>query len=132
MMMSIIVIPSHLNIAMAEFNRPSHANRVIHFYDINFGFKDDSLPHGHFVELFKQVIEMSKKRDESRYVRSGDKRLFIQDIKFVPDIEQVHGKLRAVRLDVTPEILNMKTDTARDIEMAEEEGIVETTHFVIS
>jgi hypothetical protein len=117
---------------MAEFNRPSHANRVIHFYDINFGFNDDSLPHAHFVELFKQVIEMSKKRDESRYVRSGDKRLFIQDIKFVPNIEQVQGKLRAVRLDVTPEILNMRTDTARDIEMAEEEGIVETTHFVIS
>ncbi|MVN78949.1 hypothetical protein GO988_21680 [Hymenobacter sp. HMF4947] len=117
---------------MAEFNRLSHANRVIHFYDINFGFNDDSLPHGHFVELFRQIIAMSEKRDESRYFRSGDKRLFIQGIKFVPDIEQVHGKLRAVRLDVSPEILNMKTDTARDIDMAEEEGIVETTHFVIS
>jgi hypothetical protein len=39
-----------------------------------------------------------------------DKRLFIQGINFVPSEKQIHGKLRAVRLDVSPEILNMATD----------------------
>ena len=108
-----------------------HCGRTVHYYDITFSFKDDSLPQEHFVELFRQIIKMSQDRAENRYFRSVDKRLFIQGINFVPSEKQIHGKLRAVRLDVSPEILNMATDEARDIDMAEEEGIVETTHFVI-
>lgn len=111
--------------------RVAHADRTIHYYDITFSFNDDSLPFEHFITLFRQIIAMSESRDDSRYFRSGDKRLFIQDIHFVPGEKQIQGKLRAVRLDVAPEILNMRTDTARDIDMAEEEGIVETTHFVL-
>lgn len=103
----------------------------MHYYDITFSFKNDSLPHEHFVELFHQIIKMSEDRAENRYFKSVDKRLFIQGIRLVPAEKQVHGKLRAVRLDVSPEILNMATDEARDIDMAEDEGIVETTHFVI-
>jgi hypothetical protein len=109
----------------------AHADRTVHYYDITFGFNNDSLPLEHFVTLFNQIITMSNSRDALRYFRSGDKRLFIQGITFVPSLKQIHGKLRAVRLDIAPEVLNMSTDTARDIEMAEEEGIVETTHFVL-
>ncbi|NVO84484.1 DUF6731 family protein [Hymenobacter terrestris] len=111
--------------------RIAHSDRTIHYYDITFSFKDDSLPYEHFVELFKQVVKMSEDRADDRYVKSIDKRLFIQGIRFVGKDKQIHGQLRAVRLDISPEILNMKTDQARDIEMAEEEGIVETTHFVL-
>ncbi|WP_151087405.1 DUF6731 family protein [Hymenobacter baengnokdamensis] len=111
--------------------RIAHCDRTVHYYDITFSFKDDSLPQEHFVELFRQIIKMSEDRAENRYFKSVDKKLFIQGIRFVPAEKQIHGKLRAVRIDISPEILNMATDEARDIEMAEDEGIVETTHFVI-
>jgi hypothetical protein len=35
-------------------------------------------------------------------------------------------------MDVFPELINTENDTVRDIEASEKEGIVETTHFILS
>ena len=75
---------------------------------------------------------LSKSKDECRYQPIGGKLLFVQDVVFVNHEKLIRGKIRAVRTDEVPELLNMDTDTTRDIDRAEKEGIVETVHFVVS
>ena len=55
----------------------------------------------------------------------------MQDLKVETQNKLITGKLRCIRKDLLPEIMNTKTDEARGIDAKEEEGLVETTHFVI-
>jgi len=107
--------------------------RTIHYYEISFDFLDDFLPDDgdQFREIFMIIISLAKTRANIRYQEFGEKSIFIQDVKIEPANKLVIGKLRCVRSDILPEIMNKKTDEARGIEAKDEEGLVETTHFVI-
>ncbi len=108
-------------------------NRTIHYYEINFNFLDDFIPEDgdQFREIFRIIISLAKTRSSIRYQEFGEKSVFIQDVKIEAANKLVVGKLRCVRSDILPELMNKKTDEARGIEAKEEEGLVETTHFVI-
>jgi hypothetical protein len=107
--------------------------RTIHFYYLDFEFTEEFKPENgdNFREIFKIIIALAESRDNIRYQEFGEKLIFIQDVKFEPSNNVIIGKLRCVRKDILPEIMNTKTDEARGIEAKEEEGLVETTHFVI-
>lgn len=108
------------------------AQRVVHFFNIGFGFKDDRTPNESFRKLFNNITYMSDSKDERRYQPIGGKLLFVQNVRFIEGDKMIRGQIRAVRTDEVPELLNMETDTTREIARAEKEGIVETTHFLIS
>lgn len=107
--------------------------RLVHYYELNFTFRDDFLPADgdQFRELFSIVITLAKGKAAIRYQTFGDKAIFIQDVKINPTEKQVIGKLRCIRKDILPEIMNTVTDEARGIDAKEEEGLLETTHFII-
>lgn len=107
--------------------------RTIHFYYLDFEFTDEFEPEDgdQFREIFRIIIALAKTRANIRYQVFGEKSIFIQDVKVEPVNKVIIGKLRCVRKDILPEIMNTKTDEARGIEAKEEEGLVETTHFVI-
>lgn len=107
--------------------------RTINFYDLKFDFLEDFDSGGgdQFSEVFKIIISLAKTRANIRYQDFGEKSIFIQDVKVEPVDKLIIGKLRCVRKDILPELMNTKTDEARGIEAKEEEGLVETTHFVI-
>jgi Txe/YoeB family toxin of Txe-Axe toxin-antitoxin module len=107
--------------------------KTVHYYLLDFKFNIDFKPNDgdSFREIFRIIVALSTKKSTIRYQRFGEKSIFIQDIKFIPNDKQILGKLRCVRTDLLPEIMNTKTDEARGIEALEEEGLVETTHFVI-
>lgn len=114
-------------------NEIERIKRTIHYYDLEFQFLDDfhSEDGDQFREIFKIIVSLAKTRANIRYQIFGEKSIFIQDIKFEPDSKIITGKLRCVRKDILPELMNTKTDEARGIDAKDEEGLVETTHFLI-
>lgn len=107
--------------------------KTIHYYNLKFQFEKDFKPNDgdHFRGLFEIIVTLAKTKARIRYQRFGEKAIFIQDVKFHPDLKQISGKLRCIRTDILPEIMNTKTDEARGIEALAEEGLLETTHFII-
>lgn len=108
------------------------SKRVVHFFNFGLQFKGAPDNEQPFKDFFNQFALLSKSKDERRYQAIGGKLLFVQDVVFINHEKLIRGKLRAVRTDEVPELLNMDTDTTREIDRAEKEGIVETVHFVVS
>lgn len=107
-------------------------DRIIYYYELDITFNPIFIAHdGRLVrELFHQIQAVINAKHPSRYVFTGTKNLFINDIGFDPNEKVIWGKLRLLRDDF-PELLHTQTDLTREIEAAEEEGIVETSHFLI-
>lgn len=107
--------------------------RTIHYYEIDFDFLDDFLPEDgdQLREIFRIIISLAKTRASIRYQEFGEKSIFIQDVKIEPVTKLVTGKLRCIRTDILPELMNKTTDESRGIDANDEEGLVETTHFII-
>ena len=107
--------------------------RVIHFYELEFEFhKDFHADDGdQFRELFRIIIDLAKTRAKIRYQSFGEKSVFIQEVRIQPENRIILGKLRCIRTDLLPELMNTRTDEARGIEADPEEGLLETTHFII-
>ncbi len=99
--------------------------RKINYYELEFVFSEDS----NFEIFFETLTRLAKTRAKIRYQRFGDKFVFIQGIENKDNL--LKGKMRCVRKDLLPELMNTKTDETKGIEAKEEEGLVETTHFIL-
>lgn len=114
-------------------DKKERIKRTINYYDLEFDFLEDftASDGDKFREIFMIIVSLAKTRANIRYQIFGEKSIFIQDIKFEPDNKVITGKLRCIRKDILPELMNTSTDEARGIDAEDEEGLVETTHFVI-
>ncbi|PTX62622.1 hypothetical protein C8N46_10217 [Kordia periserrulae] len=99
--------------------------RVINYYQLDFKFLEEN----NFQNLFDTITSLSKTRAKIRYQRFGDKFVFIQGIE--NNEKLLKAKMRCVRKDLLPELMNTTTDETKGIDAKEEEGLVETTHFII-
>lgn len=99
--------------------------RKVNYYELEFTFSEDS----NFESFFETLTKLAKTRAKIRYQRFGDKFVFIQGIDNKDNL--LKAKMRCVRKDVLPELMNTETDETKGIEAKEEEGIVETTHFIL-
>jgi hypothetical protein len=110
------------------------SKRIIHYYYLEFQFNDSFYVEDgdQFGETFRIINTLTNFRDEIRYQEFGEKSIFIQNVHLEKEKKMIEGKLLCIRKDILPEIMNTKTDTSRGIEAKEEEGLVETTHFVIN
>lgn len=99
--------------------------RKINYYELEFVFSKDS----NFKIFFETLTRLAKTRAKIRYQRFGDKFVFIQGIDNKDNL--LKGKMRCVRKDLLPELMNTKTDETKGIDAKEEEGLVETTHFIL-
>jgi hypothetical protein len=108
--------------------------RILYYYQLNIKYLDviidsSDLP---IMEIFNGLNKMLINKDKRRYQYYGEKAIFINDFTHVKSEKTIQGKLRCVRKDLLPELINTDTDETRDIEVDDKDGIVETTHFVIS
>lgn len=108
-------------------------NRTIYFYNLDFVYLDTftASDGNNFRKLFELLNKLSVNKEAIRYQTFGEKSLFIQDIKFDSGSQKLTAKLRCVRRDLLPELINTITDETKGIEVEDAEGIVDTTHFVI-
>lgn len=107
--------------------------RTLNYYQLGFQFsKSFSAPDGNFFrEFFYLIKKITDSKDPDRYFHYKEKYIFIQDIISIPSEKVLQGKVRCVRKDVLPEMINTRTDIAKAIDAGEDEGLVETSHFVI-
>jgi hypothetical protein len=108
-------------------------NRLIHYYELKINFNPEFNPSdgNQFRELFSVITKLARDRHSDRYQYFGEKIIFIHEILINPDQKIIYGKLRCIRKDLFPELMNTLTDEPRGIDAKEEEGIVESTHFAL-
>lgn len=99
--------------------------RVVNYYELDFKFINDE----DFQSFFKTLTSLAKTKAKIRYQRFGDKYVFIQGINNKNGL--LKAKMRCIRMDLLPELMNMSTDETIEIDAKEQEGVVETTHFII-
>lgn len=102
-----------------------YIKRDINYYQLNFIF----IEKNDLKIFFETITRLATTRAKIRYQRFGDKFIFIQGFKNQDGI--INAKVRCIRLDLFPEIINMITDDIKEIEGGEFDGIVETTHILI-
>ena len=102
-----------------------YIKRDLNYYELNFSF----LEKNDLKIFFEIVTKLAVTRAKIRYQRFGDKFIFIQGISNDGGI--INAKVRCIRLDLFPELINMRTDIITEIEGGEFDGIVETTHILI-
>lgn len=108
--------------------------RTIFFYELEFSFVDSFTATNEYPieSLFNTISSLVRTKASIRYQNYGEKSIFMQDVKHQNDTKKITGKLRAIRKDMLPELMNTNTDISREIDAKEDEGLVETTHFVIN
>lgn len=85
-----------------------------------------------FNEVFNQIIHLSRTKSEKRFVINNEKQLYLTEILFNNTQQRISGKLLNIRMEDFPELMNTTDDAIRDIEATDEEGIIETSHFILS
>lgn len=106
--------------------------RTIHYFEINLLLsQDNSSISKDLKNTITAVKSMVDNKEDDRYRHFEERMIFMQDLKIDLKKNRIRGKFRSIRTEMLPELLNTKTDIARGIEAAEEEGVVETAHFVI-
>jgi hypothetical protein len=108
--------------------------RTIHYYEFEIKFQEDFIAEdgNQFREFFSQIAKLGETKDAMRYQQVGERKIFIQGVRFSIDgSKTIEGMLRCVRADLLPEIMNTIDDSTKGLEILENEGIVETTHFII-
>jgi hypothetical protein len=105
--------------------------RYIHYYELIFTDKNkkEITPLG---ELFREIIKLNNAKDNQRFEKHYKGLVCTRDVKFEPEKKQIRGKFLTIRMDLFPELIDTIEDTITDINAKESEGVVETTHFVIS
>lgn len=102
-----------------------YIKRDVNYYQLDFSFIDEN----NLKIFFDSITRLAVTRAKIRYQRFGDKFIFVQGLKNQEGI--INAKVRCIRLDLFPEIINMITDDIKEIEGGEFDGIVETTHILI-
>jgi hypothetical protein len=108
-----------------------NTNRTINYYDLKFKYYAGIESEFAYKDLFKYISDLSKNQDPSRVVSNKKGKLFTSGFRYFPTKKQVRGKLYVVREDVFPQIIKLSDETIRDFQIDAEEGMLETTHFII-
>ena len=106
-------------------------NRTINYFDVVPSFNDGQ-QLSDFVDIFSEINNLSNTKDKDRFVINKEKRLYITNISFNENQKRISGKILNIRMDSFPELMNTSDDKIRDIEADDDEGIIETAHFILS
>jgi hypothetical protein len=106
-------------------------NRTINYFDVVPSFNEGQ-QLSDFVDIFSEINNLSNTKDKDRFVINKEKRLYITNISFNENQKRISGKILNIRMDSFPELMNTSDDKIRDIEAGDDEGIIETAHFILS
>ena len=106
-------------------------NRTINYFNIVPLFNDGQ-KLSDFIDLFSEINSLSNTKDKDRFVINREKRLYITSLSFNENQKRISGKILNIRMDSFPELMNTSDDKIRDIEADDDEGIIETAHFILS
>jgi hypothetical protein len=107
-------------------------SRTINYFDIEYVLNDDKTLNDYF-SIFDIINDRNNKKDKSRIFTNGAKKLniFVSDESSI-DKKVIIGRIVDIRMDSFPELIKTSDDKIRDIEADDDEGILESTHFILS
>lgn len=105
--------------------------RTINYFQIDPLLFDDK-DYSDFINVFQEISRLSTTKDADRFVSNNDKNLYITGLSFNENQKRISGKLLNIRMDSFPELMKTSDDKIRDIEADDDEGIIETSHFILS
>lgn len=85
-----------------------------------------------FNSVFTEILKLTRTKSKNRFVTAGNKLLYLNEIKFDSANLCIMGKLLNIRTDAWPEMLDMSNDNIKEIVGSDKDGIIETTHFILS
>lgn len=108
-----------------------NADRTVHYFELLFKYYSDKEETKPYKNIFKHINDLCLKQDPKRIVATANGRLFFSTLKYVPSKQQIRGKLLFVREDFFPQIINLTDEKIRDLQVEVDEGMLETTHFIL-
>ncbi|MFY0608529.1 MAG: hypothetical protein JXR10_17565 [Cyclobacteriaceae bacterium] len=103
--------------------------RKLHYYNIK--YKPSSKNALGYKEVFKKIISLNENIAKERIFKDPYGTILMHDVKFGKSTNYIVGKLLRVRNDIFPQLIDMTNDQIKDLEANEQEGLVETTHFLV-
>lgn len=103
--------------------------RILYYYELEFFFDKTYKKKKSVEDFFKMIKRITTSKATYRYQSFRDHLVVVNNISIHSDKKIVTGKVRCVRKDLLPELMNTDTDIAKGIDAAKNEGILETTHF---
>lgn len=97
----------------------------VYYYELKFGFKSGE----NLSTFFDALTNLSVTRANIRYQYFGDRYIYIQGVNNENNI--IQGKLRSIRNDIFPQLIDMSSDEVTDLADRGNDGIMDTSHFII-
>lgn len=97
----------------------------VYYYELNFDFNSGE----NLTTFFDALTNLSATKAEIRYQHFGERFIYIQGVNNDSDI--IKGKLRSIRKDIFPQLINMSSDEVTDLDDRGNDGIMDTSHFII-
>ncbi|MEO8588549.1 MAG: hypothetical protein ABI432_04205 [Flavobacteriales bacterium] len=105
--------------------------RNVNFFDLIVG-KEHKKSEKDMLDLFRHIQTLAKSKMAGRFIKRGDKVLYIRNVDFRGTEKQLWGRILLIREDALPELLDRKTDELRGVDANLNEDIVEASHFIVS
>lgn len=97
----------------------------VYYYELNFGFNSGE----NLTTFFDALTILSATKAEIRYQYFGERYIYIQGVN--NDSNIIKGKLRSIRKDIFPQLIDMSSDEVTDLDDRGNDGIMDTSHFII-
>lgn len=109
----------------------SYTTRKINYFELlpvyTFGSSANQ-----FISIFHTIQNYQSQKNPNRFFQSNDKLLYMSALVFDINNNRIRGKLSNIRMDIFPELIDTNSDIIRDIVANATEGIIETSHFILS
>ncbi len=105
--------------------------RTINYFEIEYQLNENKTIKDYF-SIFDLITERNNTKDKSRILKNGNKNLNLFVSYTDPNKKIAFGKIVDIRMDAFPELIKTSDDKVRDIDADEDEGILESSHFVLS
>jgi hypothetical protein len=109
-----------------------HTRRTIHFYELQLIPASSSAVEILFYDVFRNIIDLNQNKARERFIVGAGYLSCTREVYFRTHQNVLFGKLLRIRMDSFPELMNVVEDVVKDIEKEENDGVVETTHFMIN
>lgn len=111
--------------------KPNATTRTINYFEVEYVLNDKKSLDDYFA-IFDIITDRNNRKDKSRLLKNGSKTLNLFVTKFDSAKKIVFGKIVDIRMDAFPELIKTSDDNVRDIEADVDEGILESSHFILS
>lgn len=108
-----------------------YTKRTIHYYELELSPFPAKTVDILIYEIFRHIIELNTHKARERFIKGPGYLSCTREVLFRTNENIIQGKLLRIRMDSFPELIDVAEDIVKDIVKGEDDGVVESTHFMI-